>query len=104
MTTNAPHDWGEYQRTYNNAIDLVIQAVGYHKRTMKPLKAIVLKPTSFDLFKSGLDVLSKKKQDTTSQLYFEGIEIKRGKAFQFDTMKFEFYPLPAPPQMRMDRR
>lgn len=95
QTKPEPFDWSNYQRTYCTAIDLVAQCVGHHRKTMKPLKAIVLKPTSFDLLRAGLRVLMGKQgqhMDDMAPLYFDGIELKRGNAMQFDSIVCEYYP------------
>ena len=84
-------DWSNYNRTYNNSIDLVAQAVGYHRKTNKPLKTIILKPTSYDLLKAGLNVLAKQEIDPATELYFDGVKIKRGGRSQFDSIQFEYY-------------
>lgn len=89
-----PFDWSNYQRTYNNAIDLVAQCIGYHRKTMKPLKAIILKPAYHDLFRAGLKVLSKKEIDPMAVLYFDGVELKRGNPMQFDSIRCEYYDVP----------
>lgn len=98
QTKPEPFNWSNYQRTYNNAIDLVGQCVGYHRKTMKPLKAIILKPTSHDLFRAGLRILMAKqgkKFDDMAPLYFDGVELKRGNAMQFDSIICEYYPTSA---------
>lgn len=91
----APFDWSNYERTYNNAIDLVAQCVGHHRKTMKPLRAIILKPTSHDLFRAGLRILMAKegqKMDDMAEMRFDGVEIKRGNPMQFDSIRCEYYP------------
>lgn len=96
----APFDWSNYQRTYNNAIDLVAQCVGYHRKTRKPIKAIILKPSYHDLFRAGIAVLSKKELDPLADLFFDGVEIKRGNGMQFDSLRCEYYPTGLPnPQL-----
>ena len=98
QTKSDPFDWSNYQRTYCNAIDLVAQCVGYHRKTIKPLKAIILKPTSHDLFRAGLKLLMGKvgqRMDDMAPLYFDGVELKRGNAMQFDSIICEYYPTQA---------
>ncbi|MDQ2718228.1 MAG: hypothetical protein M3Z26_00500 [Bacteroidota bacterium] len=91
ITKKEPFNWSNYEKTYNHAIDLTAQAIGYHRKTNKPLKAIILKPTSYDLFKAGLKVLSKAEIDPTTELYFDGVLIKRGGRGMFDSITFEYY-------------
>lgn len=90
-----PFNWATYQRTGNNAIDLVAQAVGYHRQIKKPLKAIILKPMSYELFKRGTEVLAKQRiEDPATEMLFDGVTIKCGNPKQFDTMIFEYWPVP----------
>jgi len=61
---------------------------------MKPLKAIVLKATYYELFKKGSEVLAKQKKmffDPSATLMFDGVEIKQGSMMQFDSLKCEYY-------------
>lgn len=91
QTKQEPINWSNYEKTYNTAIDLTAQAIGYHRKANKPLKAIVLKPTSYDLFKAGLNVLAKTEIDPATELYFDGVLIKRGGRMQFDSLICEFF-------------
>lgn len=88
-----PINWSKYERTYNNAIDLCAQCIGYHRARMLPLKAITLKPMYYELFKKGLEVLMKKRlEDPFTDLYFDGVLIKKGETRQFENMVCEYYP------------
>jgi hypothetical protein len=91
QTKKQPFDWSNYDRTYNNSIDLVAQAVGWARKNNKPLKAIILKPTSYDLFKAGINVLAKAEIDPNTELYFDGVLIKRGGSKQFESLICEYY-------------
>ena len=94
QTKQAPYDWSKYDRTYNNAIDLVAQCVGYHRQSMKPLRAIVLKEAYFHLFKKGLEILMKQqvaKFEEQSKMTFDGVEIKCGSSMQFDSIICEYF-------------
>lgn len=94
QTRPEPFNWSRYQRTYNNAIDLVAQCVGYHRAKGLPLKAIWLKPTYHDLFRQGMRLLAKKELDPNAPMYFDGVELKRGSPLQFDSVRCEYYALP----------
>lgn len=90
----APYDWSKYDRTYNNAIDLVAQCVGYHRQSMKPLRSITLKESYYHLFKKGLEVLMKQqgaKFEEQSKMTFDGVEIKCGSVYQFESIICEYY-------------
>lgn len=95
MSITKPIDYSGYVRTHNNAIDLVTQAAGYVRMAGKPVKALVLKPASYDLFRAGMELIMKKPLDPVSVLTFEGIEIKKGGRMQFESLVIEYYPQPA---------
>jgi hypothetical protein len=94
-----PFNWSNYQRTYNDAIDIVAQCVGHARATGKGLKTIYLKPTYHDLFRQGLKVLRKINGfepdfDPNAPMYFDGVELKRGSPLQFDSIRCEYYKQP----------
>lgn len=95
MNRTRPIDFSNYQRTHNNAIDLVAQAAGHARMAGKPVKAYVLKPASFDLFRAGLEVLMKKPLDPVMVLTWEGVEVRKGTRMQFDSLIVEYWPAPA---------
>jgi hypothetical protein len=87
-TKPAPVNHSGYDRTYNNAIDLVAQMVGYYRKKQIPLVAIKLKPGYFYLFQAGLQALMRaagKKYDATAVMTFEGVRIEMGNERQFDS-------------------
>lgn len=86
-----PIDYASYQRTGNNAIDLVAQAAGYIRATGRPVKAYVLKPTSYDLFRAGLEIMMNAPLDPVSVLTWEGVEIRKGGRAQFESLVIEYY-------------
>lgn len=99
ITKQKPYDWAKYDRTGNNSIDLVMQCVGYNRAAKKPLKAIILKPTSFDLFKAGMRVLMEKQgvaMEDLTEFTFDGTPVKRGTNLQFDTLYCEYYVVRLP--------
>lgn len=91
MQKTVPYDFSNYQKSYNNAIDLVAQAVGWARANNKPLACVKLKPTSFDLFRKGVEVLTKKTLSGYEELEFDGVKVERGSFSQFDTIKLEYY-------------
>jgi hypothetical protein len=95
-TKPAPINWSKVATTGNNAIDLVAQCVGHARATRRPISAIILKPSSHDQFRAGLMVLMAQAgevmtEDPAAILTFDGVEIKRGSSYQFDTMKVEYF-------------
>lgn len=94
MNKTKPNDYTNYQRTGNNAIDLVAQAAGYARMAGKPAKAFILKPASYDLFRAGLEIIMNKPLDPVFILTFEGVEIKKGGRMQFESLVIDYYPQP----------
>jgi len=90
----APVDFSGYVRTHNNAIDLVAQAAGHARMAGLPVKAYILKPASYDLFRAGMELIMKKPLDPVSVLTFEGVEIRKGGRVQFESLIIEYYPKP----------
>lgn len=100
-TKPAPINWSKVEPTGNNAIDLVAQCVGHARATRRPISAIILKPSSHDLFRAGFRVLMAKAgevmtEDPAAILTFDGVEIKRGSVYQFDTLKVEYHSMKPP--------
>lgn len=92
-----PFNWSNYEKTYNTAIDLVAQCVGYNRKKNIPLKAIILKRAYFELFRMGIQAIMKQKGlkfDETAELTFDGVMIKMGSIAQFDAMLYEYYEMP----------
>ncbi len=92
-----PFNWSKYEKTHNNAIDLVAQCVGYNRANNFPLKAITLKHSYFELFRMGVQAIMKQKKmkfDETAELTFDGILIKKGSIMQFDAMLYEYHEMP----------
>jgi hypothetical protein len=88
----APINFSGYDRTYNNAIDLVAQAAGYARATGRPIRSYLLSPGYYDLFRSGMEVLMKQALDPLAELTFEGIPVRRGGRAQFDNIVIDWHP------------
>jgi len=91
---NKPIDWSSYERTGNNAIDLVAQCVGWHRWAKKPLKTIYLSYRYYELFKAGMAVLMAKQGkilENFTEFSFDGVKILKGSDYQFDAIKCEYY-------------
>jgi len=91
-----PFDFSEYKRTHNNAIDLVAQAIGYHRKRRSPIKAVILRPSYYDLFRKGVEVLMLSGKDKQvlkdeDQLTFDHVPVVRGTHMQWEPIMFEFY-------------
>jgi hypothetical protein len=89
----APFNYSTYVRTHNNAIDLVAQAVGYIQTVRRPVRALVLKPMSYELFRAGVEVLMKKKIDPITELTFDGYKVIKGGRAQFESLVIDWLPI-----------
>lgn len=90
--------FSSYQRTYNNAIDLVAECVGYHRGIHAPIKAIHLRPDRYGLFQKGVEVLMRqqgKEYNPDQRMEFDGVYIENGGRYQIESIRVEFYPLKA---------
>lgn len=88
-----PSSLSDFHRTYNNAIDLVAEAAGWAlKQSPKPVAAIVLKPSRFEQFVKGVEVLQKGElsEEEKQGLTFQGIKILKGSMGQIDSLRMEF--------------
>lgn len=92
----APNDLSDYVRTYNHAIDLVTQAVGYAKKaSIRQVAAIRLKPTAYRNFVEGIKVLLRQQGssddlDPAIQLEWEGYPVLEGGRAQIDSVVVEY--------------
>ena len=91
---SGPGSLSDYERTYNNAIDLVAEALG-HARKMQAriVAAIVLKPTKYKLFVEGLKYLMAQKGvewKDGAEITWEGVKVLEGPRGMFDSIKFEY--------------
>lgn len=88
-----PLSLSNYERTYNNAIDLVAEAAGWAlKKSLKPVAAIVLKPSRYEQFVKGVEVLQggELTEDEKQGLTFQGIKILKGSNAQIDSLRLEY--------------
>jgi hypothetical protein len=91
---NQPNSLSDYERTYNNAIDLVAEALGHAKKiSSRVVAAIVLKPTKYKLFVEGMKYITAQQghewQEGT-ELTWEGVKVLEGPRGQSDSVKFEY--------------
>ncbi len=89
-----PSSLSDYERTCNNAIDLVAEALGHaNKISNRVVAAIVLKPMKYKLFVEGLKFIMARKgvewQEGT-EITWEGIKILEGSRAMFDSIRFEY--------------
>lgn len=90
--------FSRFDPTYNNAIDLVAECVGYYRGINAPIKTIHLKPMYYELFKRGVEVIMKKKGmafNPEQPFTFDGVNIENGGRLQIDSIRVEFYKLRA---------
>lgn len=94
-------DFSDYDRTGNNAIDLVAQAVGWARKNNRPIKSVSLSPGYFDLFRLGLEVLARARGvalelEGIEILEMDGVEVTRGNR-QWEKLVIQWYAQAAPP-------
>ena len=84
----------DWESTYNNAIDIIAEAVGHAKKVdTRYVKSIRLKPSAYANFVEGTKVLMAQRGqqwDPLVELTFEGVLILEGSKAQMDTVKFEY--------------
>ncbi len=83
-------DYSNYEKTGNNAIDIVAQAVGWAKANRKPIKSVTLSRSQYGLFWAGMEILRQEPFPTEHFLTFEGIPVLRGEPGQFDTITIQY--------------
>lgn len=94
--SSAPNDLSDYVRTYNHAIDIVTQAVGWaNKVSTRQVAAIKLKPMAYRNFEEGIKLLLKQQGgsgeiEPGTQLTWEGYPIIQGSRSQVDTVIHEY--------------
>lgn len=91
---NAPSSLSDYERTCNNAIDIVAEALGHaNKIENRVVTAIVLKPSKYTLFVEGLKFLMASKGvqwDPIAEITWEGVKILPGPKSMINTLRIEY--------------
>ncbi len=94
IVTPLKNDWSGYDRTYNRAIDMVAQAAGWADNvSVRKVAAIKLRPSMFELFKKGVEVMAKARKvkfNPEDELTFHGYRIISGNRSQIDYVVFEY--------------
>lgn len=83
----------QYDRTYNNAIDMSAHTIGYYRRLRMPVKALHLKTNYYELFRKGIEVMMRRELRPEELLEFDGARIENGGRAQVKEILVEFYPL-----------
>lgn len=91
---SGPNSLSDYERTCNNAIDVVAEALGHAKKVENRIvKAIVLKPSKYRLFVEGLKYITATKGiewNPVAEITWEGVLILEGSKAMIDTLRFEY--------------
>lgn len=88
----APISYSKFDRTYNNAIDLVAEAVGHSQASGKALKQIQLAPMFYLLFKKGAEVLARQEFSHETILTWQGVEIvKADRLSEYKKMRLIYH-------------
>jgi sulfur transfer complex TusBCD TusB component (DsrH family) len=93
-------DFSDFDRTHNNAIDLVAQAVGWARKNNRAIESISLSPGYFDLFRLGLEVLARARGinlelEGHEILEMDGVKVTRGNR-QWEKLIIQWYEKTAP--------
>lgn len=106
--TKTLFNFSDYERTYNFAVDLVAQTVGFHRKNFSPLKAIYLNKKYWTAFRLYMITKVGEEHANRSVFEFDGVDIKPvEQADQFIKYNlsvkklasagfFELYPLTQP--------
>lgn len=92
QTTQMQQRYSEYKPTGNNAIDLIAEAVGYHKFFKKPIKEFRLSRQYYRLFKVGMEVLGDQIVSDGTMLTFDNIPVMEGLRTQMENIKIVYFP------------
>lgn len=88
------HSLSDYERSYNNAIDIVAEALGHaNKVECRVVTAIVLKPSKYKLFVEGLKFILASKGvqwDPVAEITWEGVKILEGPRSMLNTLRIEY--------------
>jgi chaperone required for assembly of F1-ATPase len=91
---NPPRQLSDWERTYNNAIDIVAEAVAHAKKVeTRYVTAVRLKPSAYANFVEGVKILMARQGqqwDPMVELTWEGVLVLEGSKAQIDTIKFEY--------------
>lgn len=83
-------DNSQYERTGNNAIDLVAQAIGHARKFNLPIESVTLSRRHYALFWAGIEILRKEPLPEQHILTFEGVTVKQGDPRQIDSITVQY--------------
>lgn len=83
-------NYSEYERTGNNALDLVAQAVGHAKYFKLPIESVTLSRRHYALFWAGTEILRKELLPDEHKLTFEKIPVLQGDKRQIDSITVQY--------------
>lgn len=92
----APNSYNQHERTYNHAIDLVGEAIGWGMQaSAKQIAAVKLKPTAYRNFCEGVKLLLKRRGGTGeiepgTQMEWLGYPVLEGSRAQIETIVIEY--------------
>jgi hypothetical protein len=83
-------DFSQYERTGNNALDLVAQAIGHAQHYKLPVESVTLSRRHYALFWAGTEILRKEPLPDQHRLTFEGIPVLQGEKGQIDSITVQY--------------
>lgn len=83
-------NYSKYERTGNNALDLVAQAVGHAQYFKLPIESVTLSRRHYALFWAGTEILRKEPLPDEHRLTFENIPVLQGDARQIDSITVQY--------------
>ena len=84
-------DIKNYERQHNLAVDMCAACILHHRRFKKPLKAILLHPKYFEIFKLWVKKNIGGQQAEERQFQFDGVNIEKGSYLQPKSLHVEFW-------------
>jgi hypothetical protein len=85
------YNFSEYQPTFNKVIDFCVNLVACARANNQPIKALHLKPSQYEWFKSGLQTLMNRPLEDGELMQIDGVEIERASVFQPKEIIAEYY-------------
>lgn len=83
--------FSKFQATGNKAIDECANIIVCARANGTPLKALHLKPSYYEWFKSGVQILMGRSMEKDEQMQFDGVDIEKASLFQSKNIVVEYY-------------
>ena len=87
------YNFSDYEATHNKAIDFCANLIAAARKQNTPVKALHLKPSYYEWFKSGVQILMNKDLLPEEKMQFDSVDIELGTVFQTKMVVIEYYPM-----------